>query len=99
MTRALHTSIAVLVAAAVALTAVVVASASTAGSAATKSPTLKLRKTSFGTVLVNSHGRSLYAFAHDLKNKSRCKGSCAQFWPPAKSPAHPTLGAGVSRSK
>src|SRR3954452_4778232 len=94
MNRALQISLAAL------LVAVAIgASALSSSAATTKSPTLKLRKTSFGTILVDSHGRSLYAFGHDLKNKSRCKGACASNWPPASSPAHPTVASAIDKSK
>jgi predicted lipoprotein with Yx(FWY)xxD motif len=94
MNRALQISLAALLVAVATGAAVLSSSAAT-----TKSPTLKLRKTSFGTILVDSRGRSLYAFGHDLKNKSRCKGTCATDWPPASSPAHPTVANGIDKSK
>jgi predicted lipoprotein with Yx(FWY)xxD motif len=94
MTRTQQLSLAAVLVALVAGSAVLSASA-----AGTKSPTLKLRKTSLGTIIVDSHGHSLYAFGHDLKNKSRCSGACASNWPPAKSPAHPTVGKGIDKSK
>ncbi len=49
--------------------------------------------------LVDSKGRTLYAFGHDVKNKSRCSGQCASKWPPAKAPAKPTVAKGISKSK
>ena len=70
-----------------------------ATAAKAKSPTLKLRKTSFGKVLVDKQGRTLYAFGHDKKDKSRCNGQCAGFWPPAASPKKPTVGSGITKSK
>jgi predicted lipoprotein with Yx(FWY)xxD motif len=47
------------------------------------SQTVHTGKTSAGTVLVNSGGRTLYAFAADSPGKSTCTGSCAMYWPPA----------------
>ena len=98
MTRALHISLAVLLAAAVAGGAVIASGSTTTGAKA-KSPTLKLRKTGLGTVIVDSHGRTLYEFGHDLKNKSRCSGACASNWPPAAAPAKPTVAKGIAKSK
>jgi predicted lipoprotein with Yx(FWY)xxD motif len=98
MTRALHISLAVLLAAVVAGGAVI-ASGATTTSAKSKSPTLKLRKTSLGMILVDRRGRTLYEFGHDLKNKSRCSGACASNWPPASSPAKPTVAKGIAKSK
>ncbi|HUB42369.1 MAG TPA: hypothetical protein VMA72_26250 [Streptosporangiaceae bacterium] len=46
------------------------------------SVTIKTMHTSKGTVLVNSHGRTLYWFVKDTAGKSNCTGSCATYWPP-----------------
>jgi predicted lipoprotein with Yx(FWY)xxD motif len=45
-------------------------------------------------VLTNTKGFTLYSFAPDTATKSKCNGSCAQFWPPVKGPA--TVGPGVN---
>jgi predicted lipoprotein with Yx(FWY)xxD motif len=34
-----------------------------------------------GKILVTAKGMTIYAFAHDLKGKSRCTGVCLQYWP------------------
>jgi predicted lipoprotein with Yx(FWY)xxD motif len=62
-------------------------------------PTLAVRTTNLGKVIVDSKGRTLYAFGHDRKNVSRCSGACATNWPPATAPSKRTVGAGVSKSK
>ena len=98
MTRSLRISIAALLVA-VAVGSAVAASASTTTAAKAKPPTLKLRKTGLGKIVVDSKGRTLYAFGHDKKDKSRCNGQCAGFWPPAGAPKHPTVGSGISKSK
>src|SRR5581483_4172348 len=98
MTRTLRISLAALLVAVVA-GAAVAASGSTSSAAKAKSPTLKLRKTSFGKILVDKTGRTLYAFGHDKKDKSRCSGQCAGFWPPVAAPKHPTVASGISKSK
>jgi predicted lipoprotein with Yx(FWY)xxD motif len=98
MTRTRRTSIAMLVVAVAAGGAGVAASTSTAAKAK-KPPTLKLRSTGLGKILVDSKGRTLYEFGHDKNNKSRCSGQCAQNWPPAGSPAKPTVAGGIDKSK
>src|SRR4051812_29445587 len=81
-------------------TAAAAAPSSTA-TAAAHGQALALRSTSLGRVIVDAHGRTLYAFGHDLKNKSRCSGACASNWPPAltKAKSKPKVGAGISRAK
>ena len=98
MTRTLRISLAALLVAVVA-GAALVASASSTTSAKAKPATLKLRQTGLGKILVDSKGRTLYEFGHDKKNKSRCSGQCAANWPPAGSPAKPTVASGIDKSK
>jgi predicted lipoprotein with Yx(FWY)xxD motif len=67
---------------------------------AAKAPTVALRSTKRGKILVNGRsGLTLYLFAHDGKNKSNCTGSCASIWPALTVSGKPTAGAGVSASK
>src|SRR2546423_15710878 len=99
MTRTLRISIAALLVAALAGAAVAASASTTTTAAKAKSPTLKLRKTGFGKILVDKQGRTLYAFGHDKKDKSRCTGQCPNFWPPAGSPKKPTVAKGISNSK
>src|SRR5436190_22509043 len=100
MTRTLRISIAAALVAILAGAALATAAASTTTAAkAKKSPTLKLRKTSFGKILVDKKGLTLYAFGHDKKDKSRCTGQCPNFWPPAGSPKKPTVAKGIDKSK
>jgi predicted lipoprotein with Yx(FWY)xxD motif len=69
-------------------------------SAATTHRALSVKSTDLGRILVDSKGNTLYAFGHDLKNKSRCSGPCASNWPPALTKAKkPKVGAGVSSAK
>jgi len=44
-------------------------------------------------VLVDEHGRTLYAYSHDKTGESKCDGDCANTWPPLVGPA--TAGSGV----
>ena len=98
MTRTRRISIALLVVAVAAAGAAIGAATSTAAKAK-KPPTLKLRNTGLGKILVDSKGRTLYEFGHDKKDKSRCSGQCASFWPPAASPKKPTVASGITKSK
>jgi len=51
----------------------------------TKSATVQTRKVGkLGTILVDSHGLTLYMFKPDKQKKVTCKGSCAVSWPPLK---------------
>jgi predicted lipoprotein with Yx(FWY)xxD motif len=60
--------------------------------------TVNLGKTKLGPILVNSKGRTLYAFQKDKNGKSSCSGSCAMFWPPLLSHGKPTAGSGAKAS-
>lgn len=46
--------------------------------------TRKLPK--LGTILVNSKGRTVYAFVPDKRKRVTCKGACVVVWPPVKLP-------------
>jgi predicted lipoprotein with Yx(FWY)xxD motif len=71
------------------------ASAKTAGGAK-----IALRKTSLGKILVNAHGRTLYAFTKDAMNKDRCTSTpgCTGIWPVVTTKGKPRAGAGVKTS-
>jgi predicted lipoprotein with Yx(FWY)xxD motif len=58
--------------------------------------TVSLRKTSLGSIAVNSGGHTLYLFRKDRNGKSSCNGSCASFWPPLIAHGKPTAGAGLN---
>lgn len=53
-----------------------------APAAASARTVVKTRHNSLGTYLVDAKGNTLYRFMKDTTRKSRCNGSCAQFWPP-----------------
>ena len=101
MTRNRRLTLAAVLLAAAALATVAVAGSfgSTSSSAAKKKPTLALRSTGLGKILVDSKGRTLYMFGADTKNKSNCADACASNWPPAAAPSKPTVGSGVSARK
>jgi predicted lipoprotein with Yx(FWY)xxD motif len=53
----------------------------------------------FGQVLTNSHGFTLYGLSDENGGKLACTGKCLQFWPPAlvsTSVMKVSLGAGVT---
>jgi predicted lipoprotein with Yx(FWY)xxD motif len=60
--------------------------------------TVKLGQTSLGRVLVDSHGKTLYLWAHDKGSKSTCYGDCAAYWPPLITRGKPTALAGAKAS-
>ena len=68
----------------------------TAGSQTVKTRNVK----GLGVVLVNSKGRTLYAFMPDKQRRVTCTGSCAHYWPPLKwkGSGKPTAG-GSAKSK
>jgi predicted lipoprotein with Yx(FWY)xxD motif len=63
-------------------------------------PDLKLRKTSAGTILVDSRGYTLYAFTKDRRNHDACARipSCLRVWPALTVKGKPLGGPGVKRS-
>jgi predicted lipoprotein with Yx(FWY)xxD motif len=62
-------------------------------------PTLQLRKTSLGKILVGSNGFTLYAFTLDSRNHDACAkiSGCLGAWPAVVSSA-PSIGPGVKAS-
>jgi predicted lipoprotein with Yx(FWY)xxD motif len=71
---------------------------STAASAKSTKPTVAVAKVgSFGAVLVDSKGRTLYTFTNGGQPVP-CSGACATAWPPlvVKSGSVPTSGRGVT---
>ena len=75
------------------------APASTTTTAASGSATVQTGNASVGTILVNSSGRTLYAFANDQGLTSSCTGGCASAWPPLMATGAVTAGNGVDASK
>jgi predicted lipoprotein with Yx(FWY)xxD motif len=63
-------------------------------------PDLKLRKTSSGTILVDSRGYTLYAFTKDRRNHDACARipNCLRVWPALTVKGKPLAGPGVKRS-
>lgn len=52
-----------------------------------------------GTILVNSEGFTVYAFAKDNGTTSSCYGACAKAWPPVTTKGAPATGEGAMSSE
>ena len=65
------------------------------GAAAAQSASVSVAPSSLGRILVDSHGKTLYLWAHDKGHTSTCNGQCAKYWPPLVTRAKPTAGAGA----
>jgi predicted lipoprotein with Yx(FWY)xxD motif len=75
------------------------ASASHRSPAPRTSASVALRKTSLGSILVDSRGRTLYLFEADKAGMSACSGSCAAVWPPLMATGTPHGGPQVKASE
>jgi predicted lipoprotein with Yx(FWY)xxD motif len=76
-----------------------VASAVSHRAAAGSGALIKLRKTSYGKVLVGPNGHTLYVLTADRKNVSKCNSLCRSFWPPLKTHGKPRAGTGINATK
>jgi len=84
--------------AAVGVVVVMLAVTATALASTSAGSQVKTRKTSLGTILVDSKGKTLYMFGKDKSGKSSCSGACASNWPPYVTTGKPTAGAGAKAS-
>jgi predicted lipoprotein with Yx(FWY)xxD motif/Ca2+-binding RTX toxin-like protein len=69
-----------------------------AGAANSRGAVVKLGQSKFGRIVVGSHGRTLYVWAHDKRRRSTCYGKCAQAWPPLVTRGKPRAGLGARRA-
>lgn len=92
-------ALAVTAALAVAAAATVAAMLGPAVARAHSSPTVAMRNTEAGRILVTGNGHTLYAFARDGRNRDRCAAisGCTSVWPVLTVHGRPTAGAGVRR--
>jgi predicted lipoprotein with Yx(FWY)xxD motif len=90
------------------LVALTVAACGGGGSAATaatpktssgESAIVGVSRSSLGSILVNSNGRTLYLFKADVGTQSACVDACVTKWPPELATGKPTAGAGLTASK
>jgi predicted lipoprotein with Yx(FWY)xxD motif len=61
-------------------------------------PTVQVRHTRLGRVLVTTGGRTLYLFLEDGSHSS-CFAGCARVWPPLLVTGRPRAGPGVDARK
>jgi predicted lipoprotein with Yx(FWY)xxD motif len=61
-------------------------------------PSVSVRSTKYGRILVDSKGYTLYLWAKDPRNKTVCSDACENVWPLALVSGTPTAGPGVSAS-
>jgi predicted lipoprotein with Yx(FWY)xxD motif len=80
---------------AAALTVVAVAALAVPGVASAQGTSVKVGPSKLGRILVDSHGKTLYLWAHDRGHTSTCNGQCAQYWPPLVTSGKPKAGAGA----
>ena len=59
---------------------------------------VKVAKSPFGRILVDSKGITLYDFPPDKGTTSVCYGACAALWPPLITKSKPLAGPGVRAS-
>jgi predicted lipoprotein with Yx(FWY)xxD motif len=59
---------------------------------------VKLSRSSLGRIIVDSHSRTLYLWAHDKRGKSSCYGKCAKVWPPLTTRGRPSAISGARRA-
>jgi predicted lipoprotein with Yx(FWY)xxD motif len=78
---------------ALALTATVLTAAAIAGSDSVA--VVKVGQSNLGRILVDSHGKTLYMWAHDKSGKSTCYGKCAIYWPPLTTAGRPVAMSGA----
>ena len=73
--------------------AVVASARSTTGAT-----TVDVASSRLGRIVVDSKGRTLYAFANDKNGRSACSGTCATYWPPLLTSGKVRAGHGVKAS-
>jgi predicted lipoprotein with Yx(FWY)xxD motif len=95
-----HVFLAVAVASAASAATVASAQSNLPAAHSSRTPTVQLRHTSLGSILVSSSGRTLYEFTSDHANKSSCVtiSGCSEIWPSLRASGHPTAGAGIKAS-
>jgi len=77
----------ILMVAALALAATVLTAAAVADNKG--GAVVKIGPSKLGRILVDSHGKTLYLWAHDKGAKSTCYGQCAAYWPPLTTAGKP----------
>ena len=67
---------------------------------AARAQKIQLRHTSFGTVIVDSSGFTLYHFSKDTGKRNTCvtTSECSTTWPALTTSGQPTVGPGLKSS-
>jgi predicted lipoprotein with Yx(FWY)xxD motif len=71
------------------------AASTTAATAAPSAASLGTTDTSFGTIVTDANGLTLYMFVPDEAGTPTCTGGCAEAWPPATASGTPTAPAAI----
>jgi len=71
---------------------------SSSGAAGGTSTVQVARSPQYGSILVDSQGKTLYLFEQDTSKTSACTGSCVALWPALTTTGSPTAGAGLNAS-
>ena len=58
-------------------------------------PTVVASPSTYGVVLFDGHGKALYAFTRDPRERSTCSSACAAAWPPFVVSGRVRSGAGA----
>ncbi len=72
------------------------ATATTTGSVTIAPADVMLADSSFGQILVDGDGNTLYMYAPDSPDAATCTGGCASAWPPYLFDGVPSVGEGLS---
>ena len=83
----------ILMVAALALAATVLTAAAVADNKG--SAVVKIGPSKLGRILIDSHGKTLYLWAHDRGSRSTCYGQCAAYWPPLTTAGKPIARSGA----
>jgi predicted lipoprotein with Yx(FWY)xxD motif len=70
-----------------------------ASPAAARGPLVKLGASQFGPVLFSGKDQAVYTFTLEgARAPNRCRGECAEAWPPFFAKSRPRAGRGVKRT-
>jgi predicted lipoprotein with Yx(FWY)xxD motif len=80
--------------------ALVVCAVAAMASARSSAPTVQLRNTGKGRILVDSRGFTIYAFTLDRRNVNNCvhQQGCMAVWPAVRHLGGPLAGPGIKAS-
>jgi predicted lipoprotein with Yx(FWY)xxD motif len=59
---------------------------------------VKVGQSKLGRIVVDSHGKTLYMWAHDRGRRSTCYGKCAVYWPPVLTAGKPIARTGARQA-